>query len=77
MPTVRFHRDRYARVLRVGGVHTFLRAAMRLKHGIDVGPPLPPFGEADRPWSDEEVARVIALVENDAEGQSSVSPSSG
>ncbi len=42
-----------------GGMWTFLRAAMRLKHGIDVGMPRPPLAATDRQWRDDEVARIL------------------
>ena len=55
-----------AEVLDSGGTWSFLRAAMRLKYGIDVGMPRPPRGAADRPWADADVKRVLDLVDGDA-----------
>jgi N-acetylneuraminate lyase len=55
-----------AEVLDSGGTWSFLRAAMRLKYGIDVGMPRPPLGAADRPWEDEDVRRVVGLVDREA-----------
>lgn len=42
-----------------GGMWTFLRAAMKLKHGIDVGLPRPPLAATDRQWTEAEVKRVL------------------
>lgn len=51
-------------VIRAQSIWTFLRAAMRLKYGIDVGLPRPPLGALDKPWGDGEVERLIALVDD-------------
>jgi N-acetylneuraminate lyase len=51
-------------VLRSQSIWTFLRAAMRLKYGIDIGMPRPPLGAVDKPWPDAEVERLIALVDD-------------
>ena len=50
-------------VISTGGTWSFLRAAMRLKYGIEVGMPRPPLGATDRAWTDEEVARIIERVD--------------
>jgi N-acetylneuraminate lyase len=50
-------------VLGSGGIWSFLRAAMRLKYGIDVGMPRPPLGATDRSWSDADVARLLERVD--------------
>jgi len=42
---------------------TFLRAAMRLKYHIDIGPCRSPLGVADRPWKDADVERLLRLVD--------------
>jgi N-acetylneuraminate lyase len=42
-----------------GGMWTFLHAAMKLKHGIDIGLPRPPLAATDRRWTDGEVVRVL------------------
>ena len=55
-----------ADVLDSGGVWSFLRAAVRLQYGIEVGMPRPPLGAADRPWADADVRRVLDLVDGDA-----------
>lgn len=52
-----------ADVLGTGGMWSFLTAAMRVKHGIDVGLPRPPLGAGDKPWADREVARILAKLE--------------
>ncbi len=52
-----------ARVLGAESVWSFLRAAMRLKYGIDIGMPRPPLGVKDKPWEDAEVERLIAQVD--------------
>ena len=54
-----------AEVLGSGGTWTFLRAAMRLKYGIDVGMPRPPLGATDRPWADADVKRVVEVVDTE------------
>jgi N-acetylneuraminate lyase len=52
------------RVLASGSVWAFLRAALRLKYGLDVGMPRPPLGSVDRPWRDDEVQEVIEQVDS-------------
>jgi N-acetylneuraminate lyase len=52
-----------ADVLASGGMWSFLRAAMRLKHGIEVGMPRRPLGATDPPWADADVRRVLASVD--------------
>ncbi len=52
-----------ARVLASGSIWSFFRAALRRKYGIDVGMPRPPLGSMDKPWPDDEVERVLELVE--------------
>lgn len=49
-------------VLSSGSVWTFLRAAMRLEYGLDVGMPRPPLGTTDKPWTDADVRRLIDQV---------------
>lgn len=46
-----------------GGSWSFLRAAVRLKYGIDVGMPRPPLGATDRPWAEADVRRLVELVD--------------
>lgn len=55
--------DAIGQVVRSGSVWTFLRAAMLHKYKIDVGMPRPPLGSLDRPWSDADVARIVAMVD--------------
>jgi dihydrodipicolinate synthase/N-acetylneuraminate lyase len=50
-------------VLRSPGVWSFLRGAMLLKSGIDVGMPRPPLGALDAPWKDDELRRVMHMVD--------------
>jgi N-acetylneuraminate lyase len=45
------------------GSWSFLRAAVRLKYGIEVGMPRPPLGAADAAWADADVRRVLDLVD--------------
>jgi N-acetylneuraminate lyase len=52
-----------ARVLASDSIWTFLRTAMRLKYGLDVGMPRPPLGAAEAPWSEDEVRRLIDQVD--------------
>jgi N-acetylneuraminate lyase len=47
---------------------TFLRAAMRMKHDIDIGPTRAPLGIVDKPWNAADVERLIAQVEESAPG---------
>lgn len=54
-----------ARVIDSGSAWTFLRSAMRLKYGINIGMPRPPVGVADRPWDELEVKRLIDLVDRE------------
>ena len=53
-----------ARVLSSGSIWTFLRAAMRLKYGLDVGMPRPPLGAAEPPMVEEEVKRIVEQVDS-------------
>jgi N-acetylneuraminate lyase len=41
---------------------SFMRAAVRIRHGIDISMPRAPVGTKDRPWSDDEVRAVLDLV---------------
>lgn len=50
-------------ILSSGGTWTFLRSAMRRKHQIDIGPCRAPLGTTDKPWKDEDVDRVVAMVD--------------
>jgi N-acetylneuraminate lyase len=53
-----------ARVLTSGSIWTFLRAAMRLKYGLDIGMPRPPLGTAEPPLPEDEVRRLIEQVDS-------------
>jgi N-acetylneuraminate lyase len=53
-----------AEVLRAGSIWGFLRPALRLKYGIDIGPPRFPLGAADRPWTEAAVERLVARVDD-------------
>ena len=55
-----------ADVLDSGGTWSFLRAAVRLKYGIEIGMPRPPLGAADRPWADADVRRILDRVDGGA-----------
>lgn len=46
------------------GMWTFLRSAMRIKYQIDIGPCRSPLGVCERPWNDEDVERVLAVVDD-------------
>jgi N-acetylneuraminate lyase len=52
-----------ADVLGSGGTWTFIRSAMHLKYGIEVGLPRPPLGATDTPWADADVVRVLESVD--------------
>jgi len=52
-----------ADVLSGGGMWSFMRGAMRLKHNLDIGMPRPPLGATDRAWSDAEISRIIERVD--------------
>ncbi|HVC95756.1 MAG TPA: dihydrodipicolinate synthase family protein [Pirellulales bacterium] len=53
--------------LKPPGVWSFLRAAVRLKSGIDVGMPRPPLGALDQPWPAAEVERLVEWVDGAVE----------
>lgn len=52
-----------SRVIQSGSVWSFLRAAMLRKYRIDIGAPRAPLGTRDQAWKDEDVAAVIASVD--------------
>lgn len=52
-----------SRVIASGSVWSFLRAAMLRKYAIDIGMPRAPLGSRDRPWDDDAVAELLALVD--------------
>ena len=45
------------------GLWSFLQAAMKLKHKIEVGMPRPPLGATDKPWADADVEKLLRKVE--------------
>jgi N-acetylneuraminate lyase len=51
-----------AEVLRSNAVWTFLRSAMRLSHGIDVGLPRAPLATIEKEWDERQVERIVASV---------------
>lgn len=53
-------------VLAHGSIWSFLRAAMRLKYDVDIGPPRAPLGTTDTPWQPGEVERLVAAVDEAA-----------
>jgi N-acetylneuraminate lyase len=53
-----------ADVLGSGGMWSFLRTAMRLKYGIEVGMPRPPLGAADAAWTEADARRIIERVDS-------------
>lgn len=53
-----------ARVLSSGSIWTFLRTAMRLKYGFDIGLPRPPLGTAEKDWDEKEVNELIDRVDS-------------
>jgi N-acetylneuraminate lyase len=55
-----------ADVLESGGMWSFLRSAVRLKYGIEVGMPRPPLGATDRPWADADVNKILHRVDGAA-----------
>ena len=52
-----------ADVIAGGGMWSFLRAAMKLKYGIEVGMPRPPLGSTDKVWTEADVKRLLARVD--------------
>ncbi len=52
-----------ADILAAQSTWTFLRAAMQLKYGIDVGMPQPPLGALDQPWSETDVQALLERVD--------------
>lgn len=49
-------------VLRSGSIWFFLRAAMRIAHGIEIGPPKAPLGIVEKPWRDADVEKLLAKI---------------
>lgn len=52
-----------ADVLASGGMWSFLAAAMRIKHRIEIGLPRPPLAAADKPWKDSDVEKLLARMQ--------------
>lgn len=55
-------------VLASGSTWSFLRAAVRLQHKIDVGAARPPLGLGEKPWDDDKVKQLLRRVEDAAAG---------
>lgn len=53
-------------ILQSGAIWAFIRSAVRLKYGIDVGAPRPPLGAAEQSWQDADVCRLLELVDGAA-----------
>jgi N-acetylneuraminate lyase len=53
-------------VLASGGIWAFLRSAVRRRFGVEIGPPRAPLGVLDKPWSDGDVDRLLAQVDEAA-----------
>jgi N-acetylneuraminate lyase len=51
-------------ILSSQSIWTFLRAAMRIKYRIDIGPCRSPLGVSDRPWKDADVERLLAALDD-------------
>ena len=52
-----------ARLLGSGSQTSFVQSAMRMKYGIEIGPYKSPLGTVAQPWADDEVAQIIASVD--------------
>lgn len=50
-------------ILSSGSTWSFLRAAMRVKYQIEIGPCKSPLGVTDKPWKDADVERILAKVD--------------
>jgi N-acetylneuraminate lyase len=48
-------------------IWSFLRAGMRLKHGLEMGPTIAPLATSHEPWNDEQVLEIIEKVERAAQ----------
>lgn len=53
-------------ILTSGTMWSFHRSSMRLRYDLDIGPPKAPLGTTERPWSDGDVERILALVDDAA-----------
>lgn len=49
-------------VLTSGGIWSFIRAAMRIRFGLEIGMPRPPMAATDKPWTDADVERVLDMM---------------
>jgi len=56
-----------AEVLGSGSTWSFLEAAVRLKHGVEIGRPRAPLGMCDKAWNDEDVMKLLKAVDAAAE----------
>lgn len=50
-------------VLSSQSIWTFLRSAMRIRCGVELGAPRPPLGMLDQPWAQADVRRLLAQVD--------------
>lgn len=53
---------------------SFLRSAMRIQHQIDIGPCRLPLGITDVPWAEEDVERLLSIVNEAGQACLSVTP---
>lgn len=53
-------------VINSKSIWSFLRRAMQIKHGIDVGMPRAPLGARDTKWTDDAVERLLEQVDSAA-----------
>lgn len=53
-------------IIRSGSVWSFHRTSIRLRYGLDIGPPRAPLGTVDKPWDEAEVERILAKVDEAA-----------
>ena len=49
-------------VLSAGGTWSFLRSAIRIRYGLEIGLPRPPLGMTDKLWADGDVERILQMV---------------
>lgn len=43
-------------------IWTFFQKSMQMKHGIDIGLPIPPLGAGHKPWSEAEVQEILDRI---------------
>lgn len=47
----------------IADVWTFLRKAMTLKYGIDIGPTKAPLGNTHKEWDEQKVIEIMGSLE--------------